>query len=240
MKDSELDFDRERHLIYPRSYKKKVRRWLKHRYSAQAEGIWEQTQINYADILRDEPYYGGKDAGHVFSIYGAALIFALYRALPDKPPVSELQDFCYDLFMSPFRRLGMIIDLNKRSHMRLIDTVFKKSGENDRKKIVLYPDGFVNVSEPYDADRQISRYHFLQCPVAEMAKRLDMVNVLPLMCNCDYYGIEQIKGTLIRKQTCGFGDLCDYCVVGNRNPLSDEYVKTVNEGGFIVSIPKER
>lgn len=240
IKESELVFDRNKHVIYPKSYGKKVRKWLRGRYADQSEKIWEQTQLNYAEILRDEPFHGGRDAGHKLSIYGAALVFALYRALPDRPPPSELQDFCYDLFMSPFWLLGMFIDLNKAGHMKLINSVFLKSGERDRKNIAKFPDGFVNVTEPYDPERQISRYHFTYCPVAAMAKRLDMMNVLPLMCNSDYYGIEQIRGTLIRKGTCAFSDRCDYCVVGNRNPLADEYEMTVNEDGFMISVRKER
>lgn len=67
-------------------------------------------------------------------VYGGLLIFALYPALPDQPPVSELQDFVQKLFMGPFTKLGKIFDLNRPSHMWLIDKVFRKSGNRDLKE----------------------------------------------------------------------------------------------------------
>ena len=108
--------------------------------------------------------------------------------------------------------------------MRLINKIFKKSGDGDRRDIVTYPAGFRNVDEPYDEVNHIARYHFTQCPNAEFAKAHDLLHVLPLMCNSDFFGIEQIHGTLIRCGTCGNSDICDYCVVGNRNPLANEGV----------------
>lgn len=81
-------------------------------------------------------------------VYGGLLIFALYPALPDQPPVSELQDFVQKLFMGPFTKLGKIFNLNRPSHMWLIDKVFRKSGNRDRKDILKYPEGFVNIDAP--------------------------------------------------------------------------------------------
>ncbi|MBR3328834.1 MAG: hypothetical protein IKG22_16110 [Atopobiaceae bacterium] len=39
-----------------------------------------------------------------------------------------------------------------------------------RLTIRRYPDGFVNVNEPYDAKHHAFRYHFTQCPNAALAK----------------------------------------------------------------------
>ena len=72
-------------------------------------------------------------------------------------------------------------------------------------------------------------------PGAEFAKKHDLLHVLPLMCNSDYFGIEQIHGTLIRCGTCGNSPMCDYCVVGNKNPIAEEYVIDTDENGFLVS-----
>ena len=107
-------------------YGKPVQSWLKDRYGeTEANHIWEQTQQNYKNYLTDLPDYGGSKNGHARAIYGGLLIFALYPALPDQPPVSELQDFVQNLFMGPFTKLGKIFDLNRPSHMWLIDKVFR-------------------------------------------------------------------------------------------------------------------
>ena len=68
-------------------YGKPVQSWLKDRYGeTEANQIWEQTQENYRNYLRDLPDYGGSKNGHARAIYGGLLIFSLYPALPDQPP----------------------------------------------------------------------------------------------------------------------------------------------------------
>ena len=218
------------------SYRKIVKKWLCERYGKeQTAEIWKKTEDQYNEYLKDLPDYGGKKNGHAMAIYGGLLIFALYPVLPDQPPVEELQDFVSNLFMGPFVTLGKIFNLNRPRDMRLINKIFNKSGDGDRRDIVKYPAGFRNVDEPYDEVNHIARYHFTQCPNAEFAKAHDLLHVLPLMCNSDYFGIEQIHGTLIRCGTCGNSDICDYCVVGNRNPLAKEYRIEKDERGFLVS-----
>ena len=217
-------------------YGKPIRSWLKERYGeARAKKIWRQTQKNYRSYLPDLPDYGGSKNGHAKAIYGGLLIFALYPALPDRPPISELQDFVQNLFMGSFTKLGKIFDLNRPSNMRLIDIVFRKSGNRDRKDILRYPDGFVNVDAPYDKANHAARYCFTQCPNAEFAKKHGLLHVLPLLCNSDFFGIGEIHGKLIRCGTCGNSDVCDYLVVGSSNPVAKEYETITDAQGFLVS-----
>jgi len=217
-------------------YRKPVKKWLGERYGQeQSEVIWKKTVEQYNSYLPDLPDYGGKKNGHAMAIYGGLLIFALYPSLPDQPPISEIQDFISNMFMGAFVKFGKVFDLNRPSNMRLINRIFKKSGDGDRRDINKYPAGFINVDEPYDNVNHIARYHFTQCPNAEFAKKHNLLHVLPLMCNSDFFGIEQIHGTLIRCGTCGNSELCDYCVVGNRNPLAKEYEINTDENGFLVS-----
>lgn len=81
----------------------------------------------------------------------------------------------------------------------------------------------------------MARYHFLQCPNAEFAKKYNLMHVLPLFCNADYWGISQLHGTLIRQGTCGNCDKCDYCIVGSKNPMAKKYEIVKDENGFLVS-----
>ena len=143
--------------------------------------------------------------------------------------------FVNNLFMGPFTKLGKIFDLNRSFDMWLIDKVFRRSGNRDRKDIRQYPAGFVNVDEPYDREHHAARYHFTQCPNAEFAKSHDLLHVLPLMCNSDFFGISEIHGQLIRCGTCGNSDKCDYLVVGSKNEMAAEYETVTDEQGFLVS-----
>jgi len=216
-------------------YCRMVMSWLQERYGKESDSIWDKTVQNYNTYLPDLPDYGGKKNGHAKAIYGGLLIFALYPALPDQPPIEELQGFVCNMFMGSFTRLGKVFDLNRPFDMWLIDKVFRSSGNRDRKDIKKYPAGFANVDEPYDKDAHAARYHFTQCPNAEFAKSHGLLHVLPLMCNSDFFGIGEIHGQLIRCGTCGNSDKCDYLVVGNRNKIAEEYETCTDDQGFIVS-----
>ena len=230
----------EKHIsIEELPYSKKVQSWLVDRYgSEQARSIWQQVVENYNGYLTELPDYGGKKNGHATAIYGGLLIFALYPALPDQPPIAELNEFVQNLFMEPFTKLGKVFNLNRSADMWLIDKVFQRVGKRDRRDIEKWPDGFVNVSEPYDKEHHASRYSFTQCPNAEIAKKLGLLHVLPLLCNSDFFGISEIHGQLIRCGTCGNSDVCDYLVVGSKNPIAAEYETVTDESGFLVSRKK--
>ena len=190
-------------------YGEPIKSWLKDCYGeTEANQIWEQTQENYRNYLRD---------------------------LPDQPPVSELQDFVQNLFMGPFTKLGRVFNLNRPSHMWLIDKIFRKSGNKDRRDILRYSEGFVNIDAPYDKEHHAASYSFTQCPNAEFAKKHGLLHVLPLLCNSDFFGISELHGTLIRCGTCGNSDVCDYLIVGSDNPIAKEYETSTDEQGFLVS-----
>lgn len=217
-----------------------IKGWLDTRYGvSQGEKIWGEVCAQYNEYMKDLPDYGGKKNVHSLAIYGAVLIFSLYPKLPDHPPVEELQGFVQSMFMAPFEKLGKVINLNRSADMRLINYVFRKTGDKDRKQIKQYPNTFCNVAAPYDKENHAARYSFTQCPNAEFAKKHGLMNVLPLLCNSDYWGIGCIHGTLIRKGTCGTADKCDYCVVGSENPLAQKYEIVKDEGGFLVSREKK-
>lgn len=213
-----------------------VKDWMNTRYGKDEVGrIWEVVSRQYDQYLEEIPDYGGRKNTHAIAIYGSIIIFSMYPLLPDHPPVEELQEFVTNLFMSGFVKMGKIFNLNRSFDMWLIDKVFHIIGKKDRKQYEQYPATFCNISEPYDKKDHAARYHFSQCPNAEFAKKHDLMYILPLFCNSDYWGISQIHGTLIRRGTCGNSDKCDYCVVGSENPMAKEYEIIKDEKGFLVS-----
>ena len=54
---------------------------------------------------------------------------------------------------------------------------------------------------PFDKDQPIY-YEFTACPTAEFAKKHDLLEVMPALCNPDFAGMELIHARLIRKTTC--------------------------------------
>lgn len=76
---------------------------------------------------------------------------------------------------------------------------------------------------------------FYAVPKCGICEEHDLMQVLPLFCNSDYWGMSQLHGALIRRGTCGNADRCDYCVVGSENSMAKEYEIIKEEAGFLAS-----
>ena len=63
-----------------------------------------------------------------------------------------------------------------------------------------------------------------------------MEDVLPVLCNCDHLAMQAIHAALIREGTCVTSDCCDYCIVGDRNPIAMEYALVKAENGLLLSV----
>lgn len=234
MKEKDLPIDRSKHAVYTKNAKKCVQKLLRRYYDeATAAALWEKVQRKYAEFLEEEPSLGG--ARITVSIYDPILIFAWYAVVPDKPPLEEIQQDVYDCFMGGFDVLGKVFNLNRRPDNRLAARIFKKTSDMREKEIQKFPESFRMGSCSYDAENGVIRYSFTQCPNAEFAKRHHMESVLPVMCNCDHLAMGKLHATLIREGTCVTSDRCDYCIVGDKNPLAAEYVLTKNTDGLLVS-----
>ena len=131
-----------------------------------------------------------------------------------------------------------IFDLNRRPDNRLAGRIFQKTSDIRVKEIGQFPASFRMGYFSYDKERGIVRYNFTQCPNAEFAKRHHMENVLPLMCNCDHLAMQKLHAVLIRKGTCVTSECCDYCIVGDRNPLAKEYDLIKSDNGLLLSVKK--
>lgn len=48
--------------------------------------------------------------------------------------------------------------------------------------------------------------------------------------------MQKLHACLIRKGTCVESPCCDYCIVGDRNPIAQEYELVKKENGLLVSV----
>lgn len=237
MKEKDLPFDRSKHAIYSKKAKKCVQTLL-HRYYDEptAAQLWEKIQLQYCAWLEDEPALGGVKMKA--SIYDPILIFAWYAVIPDKPPLADVQQDVFNCFMGGFDTLGKLFNLNRRLDNRIANLAFKKAADQRVKEIGAFPASFRMQGYTYDRQNGAVRYCFSQCPNAEFAKRHHMEDVLPVMCNCDHLAMQKLHATLIREGTCCTSDVCDYCVVGDRNPIAGQYELATRENGLWVSVRK--
>jgi hypothetical protein len=134
--------------------------------------------------------------------------------------------------------LGKLFNLNRRLDNRIANLAFKKAADQRVKEIGAFPASFRMQGYTYDRQNGAVRYCFTQCPNAEFAKRHHMEDVLPVMCNCDHMAMQKLHATLIREGTCCTSDVCDYCVVGDRNPIAGQFELATRENGLWVSVRK--
>ncbi len=237
MRDSDLPFDRAKHRIYTKNAKKCVQKLLSRYYDRHtAAELWEKIQLQYCEYLKDEPALAGSKI--TVSIYDPILIFAWYAVVPDKPPLKDIQQDIYDCFMGSFDLLGRIFDLNRKPDNRLAGAIFRKTSDIREEESRKFPGSFRMGGFEYDKENGVVRYSFSQCPNAEFARRHHMEDVLPVMCNCDHMAMQKLHAVLIREGTCCTGTCCDYCIVGDRNPIAAEYELKTSESGLWVSVKK--
>ena len=237
MRERDLPFDRAKHAIYSKKAKKCVQKLLRRYYDGQtAAKLWEKAQLQYCAFLKDEPALGGVKMK--ISIYDPILIFAWYAVIPDKPPLEDVQQDVYDCFMDGFNALGRLFNLNRRMDNRIANLAFRKTSDLRVREIEAFPASFRMQGYDYDRQNGVVRYSFSQCPNAEFAKRHHMEDVLPLMCNCDHLAMQKLHATLIREGTCCTAECCDYCIVGNQNPIAGQYELVTRDNGLWVSVKK--
>ena len=237
MRENDLPFDRSKHAIYTKKAKKCVQTLLRRYHDAPtAERLWEKIQLQYCAFLEDEPALGGVKM--TASIYDPILIFAWYAVIDEKPPLKDIQQDVFDCFMGGFDALGKLFNLNRMPDNRIANLAFKKAADQRVKEIGAFPASFRMQGYTYDRQNGVVRYCFTQCPNAEFAKRHHMEDVLPVMCNCDHMAMQKLHATLIREGTCCTSDVCDYCVVGDRNPIAGQFELATRENGLWVSVKK--
>ena len=238
MREKDLPFDRTKHVCYTKNAKKCVLKLLRRYYDEPtAAELWEKIQLQFCEYLKDEPALAGLKI--TTSIYDPILIFAWYAVVPDKPPLEEVQLDIYKSFFGSFDLMGKVFDLNHRAGNRLAARIFQKANDIRVDEIKRFPTSFRMGGCSYDKENGVVRYSFTQCPNAEFAKRHHLEDVLPVLCNCDHLAMQALHATLIREGTCCTGACCDYCIVGDQNPLAKEYELVKMENGLLVSVKKE-
>lgn len=239
MKEKDLPIDLTEHRLYSKNARKCVLKLL-HRYYDEktSADLWEKIQLQYCEYLKDEPALAGLKI--TTGIYDPILVFSWYAVIPDKPPLEEVQQDIYESFFGSFGVLGKVFDLNRRPDNRLAGRIFQKANDIRVDEIKKFPASFRMGYFSYDRENGVVRYSFTQCPNAEFARRHHMEDVLPVLCNCDHMAMQAVHAALIREGTCAASDCCDYCIVGDKNPIAAEYELKKADNGLWISVKKQR
>ena len=229
MKDKDLQFDRQCHVLYSRACKKEIReRIARHYPEARREAIWESVQLQYAGFLSDwRKDLGGKKNFHngTGGTYDCIAILSYYVVCRQDASFREIEEMEEALILPSFRRLRFV-DCNRPFWKRLMYRAFTSAKAGCDK----WHDYEMAVS-PYEKDKPIY-YEFTACPAAEFAQKHGLLEIMPALCNVDFVSMELIHARLVRKSTCANGCKCDYTVCGDRDPYLRDHPEYRDEAGY--------
>lgn len=220
MKDSELikQIDIACHVTYTKGCKKEIQKKIALHYNPEnREEVWERVQKQYIDFLSDlRTDLGGKMNFHngKGGNYDCIALMAYYVVCKDITSLAEIEEMEGNLFLGAFRKMKFV-NCNKPVFKKLMYRAFL----NTKKQCDKWGDFKMSVA-PFEKDKPIY-YEFTSCPTAEFAKKHNLLEVMPALCNPDFEAMECIHAKLVRTTACANGDKCDYTICGD----CDEYVK---------------
>lgn len=224
-----LQFDRSCHVLYSKACKKEIRKKLALHYAPEErEAVWEQVQLQYVDFLKDwRTDLGGKKNFHNGrgGTYDCIALMAYYTVCREKTNLAEIEEMEGTLFLTAFRKMGFV-DCNKPFWKRIMYRAFL----NAKKRCDAWGDYDMYVA-PYREDGPIY-YEFASCPTAEFARKHDLLEVMPALCNPDYTAMELIHARLVRRTTCSNGCKCDYTICGDRDAYCKAHPEYRDEAGY--------
>ena len=229
MKNSELGFDRNCHVLYSKPCEKEIKSKIAAHYPEKLrEEVWTRVQKQYVDFLKDwRTDLGGKKNFHngKGGTYDCIALMTYYVCCKDVTSFREIEEMEENLILPSFRKLKFV-NCNKPFWKKLMYKAFCSAKRGCDK----WHDYEMNVA-PYEKGKPIY-YEFTACPAAEFAKQFGLTEIMPALCNVDYKSMELIRAKLVRTGTCVDGDKCDYTICGSADEYLAVHPEYRDEAGF--------
>ena len=130
MKDSELQIDRNCHVLYSKPCKKEILAKITLHYpEVEREAVWEQVQLRYAELLSKwRTDLGGKKNFHngVGGTYDCIAIMSYYVGCKAITSFREIEEMEEKLILPTFRKLKFV-DCNKPFWRKLMYKAFVRA-----------------------------------------------------------------------------------------------------------------
>lgn len=229
MKNKDVQIDRNCHVLYSKKCEKEIKNKIALHYPPSLrDEMWTKVQLQYADFLKDwRTDLGGKKNFHngKGGTYDSIALMCYYAVCKEKTNLQEIEEMENHLILTAFQKLKFV-NCNRPFFKKLMYKAFKSA----KKKCDVWHDYEMEV-DPLEKGKPIS-YRFKKCPVAEFARKYDLVEVMPALCNPDYRAMELIHAKLIRTKTCALEEQCDYTICGDQDPYIQEHPEFIDEMGF--------
>ena len=224
-------FDGKIYYPYSEECKREVMKRLKIYYLQDADQVFQKIHDKYMEYLErfNRDLLGKKNSRNsAGGTYDCIFLCCVHELCKEKIPLMEYEEIEKDLILPTFKKLSFA-NLNKPIFKRLY-YMADKIAEKKENKI----DDYHMEVEPYDPSQPI-RYRFTSCPVADFAKQFGFLDVLPYLCNVDYYSLEMMNAKLVRVHTLGNGEECDYALCGDQGPYLQKHKQYRDEQGYITN-----
>ena len=229
MKNDDLVFDREKHVLYSEECEREIKnKIVLHFPENEREAVWTKVQLKYAGFLREwRADLGGKKNFHngKGGTYDCVAIMTYYVVCKSVTSFKEVEEIEENLVLPSFKKLKFV-NCNKPVWKKLMYKAFTLA----KKKCDRWHDYRMNV-RPYEKGKPIY-YEFTACPAAQFAKQFGLTEIMPALCNVDYKSMEMIHARLSRRGTCVDGEKCDYTICGDEDEYAIAHPEYTDEKGF--------
>ena len=124
MKDRELEFDRNCHVLYSKKCKEEIKKMIAYHYSSdKQEEIWERVQRQFVSYLKNyRTDLGGKKNFHngLCGTYDCIAFVSYYVTCKDVSSLKEIEEAMDSMLLPSFRFLGHFVDCNKIFFKKLL------------------------------------------------------------------------------------------------------------------------
>lgn len=190
-----------------------VRHYIKKLYGAElARKAYRGGKPIYRELVDRAPAIG---AGNPMAknLYLACVVFALWKAADGQITPDMMREVLRAIFGSgAMRAIGNRADLRKPENMAtLVQSVHESAQwQLDHTNITGATWCF-----NFDDERggTIAHYHYTRCPINDLARQEGLTEILPAMCETDFFNIGVRHGRLTREHTLAEdGPCCDFLV----------------------------
>jgi len=221
--------------------KKCLLTFLRRRFDLQkTEQIYQRIEELDEKYRREEPYIGNKDNMMADNLYQSYCMFALYEAMDRQMTQEDIQELVDIYFEQSMAHMPKKLNLSILTRSRFLKGMLYKYMEHyamraNAQKGKEWGNTWGIKVNPDKRETGIA-LNLVGCPLADFARKHDMMDILPIMCNIDHRSVETFGMKLYRDKTVSNGNAeCAYWVVDSQSKEANLFVNEKNQDGLILS-----
>ena len=190
-----------------------ARHYIKKLYGAElARRAYKGGKPIYRELIDKAPAIGA-DNPMAKNLYLACVVFALWKAADGDITPDMMREMLKAIFDSKMMRIaGDKGDLRKPENMtKLVEDVHANAQWAEDHPSILDDTWAFH----FDDERggTIAHYHYTRCPINDLARQEGYIEILPVMCETDFFNTGVKHGKLTREHTLAEGGpYCDFLI----------------------------